>query len=68
VVVGAGFSGVETIAEVRELVRRALNITTTFVRRICFSLIEYAPRILPSFLPTSRPTRRSGSRYTASRC
>jgi NADH dehydrogenase len=50
VVVGAGFSGVETIAEVRELVRRALkyyhNIRADEIR---FSLIEYAPRILPSF-------------------
>ena len=50
VVVGAGFSGVETIAEVRELVRRALkyytNIKTDEIR---FYLIEYANRILPTF-------------------
>jgi NADH dehydrogenase len=50
VVVGAGFSGVETVAEVRELVRRALkyypNIRPDEVR---FYLIEYAPRILPTF-------------------
>ena len=50
VVVGAGFSGVETVAEVRELVRRALkyytNIKTDEIR---FYLIEYANRILPTF-------------------
>jgi NADH:quinone reductase (non-electrogenic) len=50
VVVGAGFSGVETIAETRELVRRALkyypNIREDDVR---FYLIEYANRILPTF-------------------
>jgi len=50
VTVGAGFSGVETIAELRELVRRALkyypNIKTEEVR---FYLIEYANRILPTF-------------------
>jgi NADH dehydrogenase len=49
-VVGAGFSGVETVAEVRELVRRALkyyrNIREEEVR---FYLIEYANRILPTF-------------------
>jgi NADH dehydrogenase len=50
VVVGAGFSGVETMAEVRELVRRALkyypNIKPEELR---FYLIEYANRILPTF-------------------
>ena len=50
VVVGAGFSGVETVAETRELVRRALkyypNISDDEVR---FYLIEYADRILPTF-------------------
>ena len=50
VVVGAGFSGVETMAEVRELVRRALkyypNIKPDELR---FYLIEYANRILPTF-------------------
>jgi NADH dehydrogenase len=50
VAVGAGFSGVETIAEVRELVRRALkyyhNINPDEIR---FYLIEYANRILPTF-------------------
>ena len=50
VVVGAGFSGVETVAEVRELVRRAqkyyTNIKTDEIR---FYLIEYANRILPTF-------------------
>jgi NADH:quinone reductase (non-electrogenic) len=50
VVVGAGFSGVETVAETRELARRALkyypNIRDDEVR---FYLIEYADRILPTF-------------------
>ena len=50
VTVGAGFSGVETVAETRELVRRALkyypNIHPDEVR---FYLIEYANRILPTF-------------------
>ena len=50
--VGAGFSGVETVAEMRELVRRALkyypNIKPDEIR---FYLIEYADRILPTFSP-----------------
>jgi NADH:quinone reductase (non-electrogenic) len=50
VAVGAGFSGVETIAELRELVDRALkyypNIKPEEVRMY---LIEYANRILPTF-------------------
>jgi len=50
VVVGAGFSGVETAAETRELIRRALpyyrNIKPEEIRMY---LIEYAPRILPTF-------------------
>jgi NADH dehydrogenase len=50
VVVGGGFSGVETIAEMRELVTRALryypNIQEGDVR---MTLIEYADRILPTF-------------------
>jgi NADH dehydrogenase len=50
VVVGAGFSGVETVAELRELVRYALkyypNIRPEEIR---FYLIEYANRILPNF-------------------
>ena len=50
VVVGAGFSGVETVAEVRELIRHALkyylNIRPDEVR---VYLIEYADRILPTF-------------------
>ncbi len=50
VVVGGGFSGVETIAEMRELVTRALryypNIEDGDVR---MTLIEYADRILPTF-------------------
>jgi NADH dehydrogenase len=50
VVVGAGFSGVETVAEVNELIHRALkyypNIRHEEVR---VYLIEYAGRILPTF-------------------
>jgi len=50
VTVGAGFSGVETVAETRELVSHALkyypNIRPDEVR---FYLIEYADRILPTF-------------------
>jgi NADH:ubiquinone reductase (H+-translocating) len=50
VVVGAGFSGVETVAEVNELIRRALkyypHITQDEIRVF---LIEYADRILPTF-------------------
>ena len=50
IVVGAGFSGVETVAEMRELIRRALpyyhNISVDEIRMY---LIEYAPRILPTF-------------------
>ncbi len=50
VTVGAGFSGVETIAEVRELVRRALKYYTNIrPDEIKFYLIEYAQRILPTF-------------------
>ena len=50
VVVGAGFSGVETAAELRELIRNALpyyhNISPEEIRMY---LVEYAPRILPTF-------------------
>ncbi|MGK2923685.1 MAG: FAD-dependent oxidoreductase [Methyloceanibacter sp.] len=50
IVVGAGFSGVETVAEMRQLIRRALpyyhNISVDEIRTY---LIEYAPRILPTF-------------------
>jgi NADH dehydrogenase len=50
VVVGAGFSGVETVAELHELIRNALpyyhNIKPEEIRMY---LIEYAPRILPTF-------------------
>jgi NADH:ubiquinone reductase (H+-translocating) len=50
VVVGAGFSGVETVAEVRELVRRALKYYTNIrPDEIRFYIIEYAGRILPTF-------------------
>ncbi|MGC2409230.1 MAG: FAD-dependent oxidoreductase [Methyloceanibacter sp.] len=50
IVVGAGFSGVETVAEVNELIHRALkyypNIKHAEIR---VHLIEYATRILPTF-------------------
>jgi NADH dehydrogenase len=50
VTVGAGFSGVETIAELRELVRRALKYYPNIKPdEIEFYLIEYADRILPTF-------------------
>ena len=50
VVVGAGFSGVETVAEVRELVRYALKYYSNIrPEEIRFYLIEYADRILPTF-------------------
>jgi NADH:ubiquinone reductase (H+-translocating) len=50
VVVGAGFSGVETVAEVRELVRRALKYYTNIrADEIQFYIVEYANRILPTF-------------------
>jgi NADH:ubiquinone reductase (H+-translocating) len=50
VTVGAGFSGVETIAETRELVRRALRYYPNIKpEEIKFYLIEYANRILPTF-------------------
>jgi NADH dehydrogenase len=50
VVVGAGFSGVETVAEVRELVRFALKYYPNIrAEEIRFYLIEYANRILPNF-------------------
>jgi NADH:ubiquinone reductase (H+-translocating) len=50
VVVGAGFSGVETVAEVNELIHRAIkyypNISKEDIRCV---LIEYEQRILPTF-------------------
>ena len=50
VVVGAGFSGVETVAETRELVRRALRYYPNIrPDEVHFYLIEYANRILPTF-------------------
>ena len=50
VVVGAGFSGVETVAETRELVSRALKYYPNIrPREVRFYLIEYAKRILPTF-------------------
>ncbi len=50
VVVGAGFSGVETVAEVNELIRRALKYYPNIKQdEIRVYLIEYAGRILPTF-------------------
>ena len=50
VVVGAGFSGVETVAEVNELIRRALEYYPNIDKReIGVMLVEYASRILPTF-------------------
>jgi NADH:ubiquinone reductase (H+-translocating) len=50
VVVGAGFSGVETVAEVNELIRRALKYYPNIDKReIRVMLVEYASRILPTF-------------------
>ena len=50
VVVGAGFSGVETVAEVNELIHRALRYYPNIKHEeIKVYLIEYAPRILPTF-------------------
>lgn len=50
VVVGAGFSGVETVGEVNALIHEALdyypNVTRDDVRVL---LVEYADRILPTF-------------------
>ena len=50
VVVGAGSTGVETVAEVNELIHRALKYYRNLKHeeiRVC--LIEYAGRILPTF-------------------
>jgi NADH:ubiquinone reductase (H+-translocating) len=50
VVVGAGFSGVETVAEVRELVRHALKYYPNIKPdEIHFYLVEHENRILPNF-------------------
>ena len=50
VVIGAGFSGVETVAEVNELIHRALRYYPNIKHEeINVFLIEYAPRILPTF-------------------
>ena len=50
VIVGAGFSGVETVAEVNELIRRALKYYPNIDKReIRVMLVEYASRILPTF-------------------
>jgi NADH:quinone reductase (non-electrogenic) len=50
VVVGAGFSGVETVGEVNALIRQAVeyypNVTRDDIRVL---LVEYADRILPTF-------------------
>jgi NADH:ubiquinone reductase (H+-translocating) len=50
VVVGAGFTGVETVAEVNDLIHRALKYYTNIKpEEIRVYLIEYADRILPTF-------------------
>ncbi|GFO80925.1 FAD-dependent oxidoreductase [Methyloceanibacter sp.] len=50
VVVGAGFSGVETAAELNELITRALRYYRNIKREdIRMYLVEFAPRILPTF-------------------
>ena len=50
VVVGAGFSGVETVAEVNELIHRALKYYPNIEQdEIRVHLVEYANRILPTF-------------------
>ena len=50
VVVGAGFSGVETAAELNELITRALRYYRKIKSEdIRMYLIEFAPRILPTF-------------------
>jgi NADH dehydrogenase len=50
IVVGAGFSGVETVAEMNELIRRALKYYPNIKNHeIKVMLVEYANRILPTF-------------------
>ena len=50
VVVGAGFTGVETVAEVNDLIHRALKYYPNIKHEeINVYLIEYADRILPTF-------------------
>ncbi len=68
VVVGAGFSGVETVAELRELVRHALKYYTNIrPDEIRFYLVEHANRILPNFPPILPPTPRASSKSRGSR-
>ena len=68
VVVGAGFTGVETVAEVNDLIRRALkyypNIKPEEIR---VYLIEYADRILPTFPADLAEYATGGSGCMASR-
>jgi hypothetical protein len=53
IVVGAGFSGVETAAEVNELIRRALKYYPNIKKHeIKVMLVEYADRILMPTFPT----------------
>lgn len=50
VVVGAGFSGVETVAEVNELIHRAFKYYPNIKKlETKVMLVEYANRILPTF-------------------
>ncbi len=50
VVVGAGFSGVETVGEMNALIREAIKYYPSITRDdIQVMLVEYADRILPTF-------------------
>ena len=70
VVVGAGFSGVETVAEVRELVTPRAQILSEHPRRRGPRLSDRICRPHPADLPR-RPRRirdAAARKYTASRC
>ncbi len=52
VVVGAGFSGTETVGEINEMIRRSLKYYPNIAKdEVRVMLIEYADRILPTFDP-----------------
>lgn len=60
VVVGGGFSGVETIGELEELVGRSLHYYPSVTREeIQFTLVEFGPRLLPD-LPETLATYSTG--------
>ena len=70
VVVGAGFSGVETVAETRELVRRALKYYPNIKPRRDPLLPDRICQPHPADLPR-RPRRlrdAAACKFTASRC